>query len=200
MEGGLRVSSFGLLKNVYLTATTGNAQASLTDRIFGLDFQLINDILIELLVIFILFLALSYFLFNPARKLMQARQDKIKDEMDFSAKEKADAIQLKKEYTAKIKEADKEVEGILSNARKKALKQESIIVDEAKVEASRIIERANQEAELEKSKVKDEVKKEIINVASVMAGKILGEAIDPDKQAQLIDDTLGEMGESTWQK
>ena len=194
------MSSFGLLKNVYLTATTGNAQASLTDRIFGLDFQLINDILIELLVIFILFLALSYFLFNPARKLMQARQDKIKDEMDFSAKEKADAIQLKKEYTAKIKEADKEVEGILSNARKKALKQESIIVDEAKVEASRIIERANQEAELEKSKVKDEVKKEIINVASVMAGKILGEAIDPDKQAQLIDDTLGEMGESTWQK
>lgn len=194
------MSSFGLLKTVYLTATTTDTQASLIDRIFGLDFQLLNDILIELLVIFILFLALSYFLFNPARKLMQARQDKIKDEMDFSAKEKADAIQLKKEYTAKIKEADKEVEGILSDARKKALKQESIIVDEAKVEASRIIERANQEAELEKSKVKDEVKKEIINVASVMAGKIIAEAIDPDKQAQLIDDTLGEMGESTWQK
>lgn len=194
------MSSFGLLKTVYFTATTTDTQASLIDRIFGLDFQLLNDILIELLVIFILFLALSYFLFNPARKLMQARQDKIKDEMDFSAKEKADAIQLKKEYTAKIKEADKEVEGILSDARKKALKQESIIVDEAKVEASRIIERANQEAELEKSKVKDEVKKEIINVASVMAGKIIAEAIDPDKQAQLIDDTLGEMGESTWQK
>lgn len=185
---------------MYFTATTTDTQASLIDRIFGLDFQLLNDILIELLVIFILFLALSYFLFNPARKLMQARQDKIKDEMDFSAKEKADAIQLKKEYTAKIKEADKEVEGILSDARKKALKQESIIVDEAKVEASRIIDRANQEAELEKSKVKDEVKKEIINVASVMAGKIIAEAIDPDKQAQLIDDTLGEMGESTWQK
>ena len=194
------MSSFGLLNAVYLAANGVNSQESLVDRIFGLDFQLLNDVLIELLVIFILFLALSYFLFNPARKLMQARQDKIKDEMDFSAKEKADAIQLKKEYTGKIKEADKEVEGILSDARKKALKQESIIVDEAKVEASRIIERANQEAELEKSKVKDEVKKEIINVASVMAGKIIAEAIDPKKQAQLIDETLGEMGEGTWQK
>ena len=194
------MSSLGLIKTVYLTANAGNTQESLVDRIFGLDMQLLNDILIELLVIFILFLALSYFLFNPARKLMQARQDKIKDEMDFSAKEKADAIQLKKEYTVKIKEADKEVEGILSEARKKALKQESIIVDEAKVEATRIIERATQEAELEKSKVKDEVKKEIINVASVMAGKIIAEAIDPKKQAQLIDETLGEMGEGTWQK
>lgn len=191
------MSSFGLLNNVFLAAA--GEQASLIDRIFGLDGQLLADIVIELIGIFLLFLAMSYFLFNPARKLMQARQDKIKDEMDFSAKEKADAIQLKKEYTAKLKDADKEVEGILSEARKKAIKQEGIIVDEAKVEASRIIERANQEAELEKSKVRDEVKKEIIDVASVMAGKIISESIDPSKQAQLIDDTLNEMGEGTWQ-
>ena len=191
------MSSFGLSSLVSLTTTI---QESLVDRIFGLDFQLIHDVLVELLVIFILFLALSYFLFNPARKLLQARRDKIKDEMDFSAKEKADAIQLKKEYTAKLKDADKEVEGILSDARKKAMKQESIIVDEAKIEASRIIERANQEAELEKNKVRDEVKTEIIHVASMMAGKIIAESIDPDKQAQLIDDTLAEMGEGTWQK
>ncbi len=191
------MSSFGLSSLVSLTTTI---QESLVDRIFGLDFQLIHDVLVELLVIFILFLALSYFLFNPARKLLQARRDKIKDEMDFSAKEKADAIQLKKEYTAKLKDADKEVEGILSDARKKAMKQESIIVDEAKIEASRIIERANQEAELEKNRVRDEVKTEIIHVASMMAGKIIAESIDPDKQAQLIDDTLAEMGEGTWQK
>lgn len=196
------MSKFVLINTVFLSANadTSGAQRSLIDRIFGLDFQLLNDILIQLLVIFILFLALSYFLFNPARKLMQARQDKIKDEMDYSAKEKADAIQLKKEYTAKLTDAGKEVEGILSDARKKAIKQENIIIDEAKVEASRIIERANQEAELEKSRVKDEVKKEIIDVASAMAGKIISEAIDPDKQAQLIDDTLSEMGEGTWQK
>lgn len=194
------MSSFILSNLTYLTANSTEQPASLMDRIFGLDFQLLHDILIELLVVFILFLALSYFLFNPARKLMQARQNRIKDEMDFSAKEKADAIQLKKEYTAKLKDADKEVDGILSDARRKAQKQEAQIVDEAKVEASRIIERANQEAELEKSKVRDEVKQEIINVASVMAGKIIEESIDPEKQAQLIDDTLNEMGEGTWQK
>lgn len=194
------MSSFGLMNTVYLAARSTTEQPSLIDRIFGLDAQLLNDILVELLVIFILFLALSYFLFNPARKLMQSRQDKIKDEMDFSAKEKADAISLKREYTAKLKDADKEVEGILGEARKKAIKQEGIIVDEAKAEAARIIERANQEAELEKNRVKDEVKSEIINVASIMAGKLIAETINPEKQASLIDETLNEMGEGTWQK
>lgn len=200
MEGGLKVISFGLSNLIYLAANATDETPSVVDRIFGLDFQLVADVLVHLLVVFFLFLALSYFLFNPARKLMQARQQKIQDEMDFSAKEKTDAIQLKKEYTAKLKDAEKEVDTILGDARKKALKQETAIVDDAKVEASRIIERANQEAELEKSKVRDEMKKEIIDVASVMAGKIIAEAVDPAKQAQLIDDTLNEMGEGTWQK
>lgn len=194
------MSSFNLICMSYLAATTDNTNVSLVERIFGLDFQLLHDILVELLVIFILFLALSYFLFNPARKLMQARQDKIKEEMEFSAKEKQDALQLKKEYTAKIKQADQEVEGILSSARKIALKQEVLIVDEAKMEANRIVERANTEAQLEKNKVKDEVKKEIIHVASLMAGKFVTETIDAKQQAHLVDETLSELGESIWQK
>lgn len=192
------MSRFALLNNLYLTAT--NEQPSLIDRIFGLDGQLLADIVINLLVIFILFVLMSYLLFNPARKLMQARRDKIQDEMDFSAKEKADAIQLKKEYTAKLTGANQEVEGILSDARKRALKQEGIIVEEAKLEASRIIEQANKEAKLEKNRVKDEVKQEIINVASVMAARFVTESMDANKQAELIDETLNEMGEETWQR
>lgn len=192
------MSRFALLNSLFLTATT--KQPSLIDRIFGLDGQLLNDVVINLVVIFLLFLGMSYLLFNPARKLMQARQDKIKDEMDYSAKEKADAIQLKKEYTAKLKGADSEVEGILSEARKRAIKQEGVIVEEAKVEASRIIAQANKEAELEKNRVKDEVKQEIINVASVMASRFVEESMDAEKQSKLIDETLNEMGEGTWQR
>ena len=192
------MSRFALLNSLFLTTTS--EQPSLIDRIFGLDGQLLNDVVINLVVIFLLFLGMSYLLFNPARKLMQARQDKIKDEMDYSAKEKADAIQLKKEYTAKLKGADSEVEGILSEARKRAIKQEGVIVEEAKVEASRIIAQANKEAELEKNRVKDEVKQEIINVASVMASRFVEESMDAEKQSKLIDETLNEMGEGTWQR
>ncbi len=182
-----------------IMAAAVDDKPSLINRIFGLDSQLLADIAIMGLAIFVLFLALSYLLFNPARELLQKRQDRIKEEMDASAKDKKEAAQLKSNYEAKIKEASKEVDEILGEGRKKALKRENEIVDEAKAEASRMIGRANKEIELNKSKMKDEVKQEMIAVASVMAGKIIAGNIDEAKQKQLIEEALNEMGEETWQ-
>ena len=172
------------------------AQSGLGDYIFGLDPQLIFDSLITILAMFFLFLFLSYLLFNPARNLMQKRQETIRQEMETA--EKADAIQFKEEYDEKLKNVDKESEEILSETRKKALKKETAIVGEAKEEANRILERANREVELEKNKVKDEVKQEMISVATAMAGKVIEVSLDEGKQSQLIEDTLKEMGDETW--
>ena len=102
------------------------------------------------------------------------------------------------EYEEKIKNADTEVGEILAAARKKAVKNEEAIIADAKEEASRIISRANTEADLEKNRVKDEVKQEIIGVATAMAGKFVSGSLDDEKQAQLIDETLKEMGDDTW--
>ena len=174
------------------------AQSGLGDYIFGLDPQLIFDSLITIQAMLFLFLFLSYLLFNPARNLMQKRQETIRQEMETAAKEKADAIQFKEEYDEKLKNVDKESEEILSETRKKALKKETAIVGEAKEEANRILERANREVELEKNKVMDEVKQEMISVATAMAGKVIEVSLDEGKQSQLIEDTLKEMGDETW--
>lgn len=180
--------------NVVLTQTIAGV-----DRLFGLDFQLLADLAIELIAVFVLFTAMSHLLFNPAREFLKKRQERIKNEMEFAAKEKQDAVALKAEYTEKLSEVQKEAEVILSETRKKALKKENEIVDEAKAEAVRIRERANKEVELEKNKVKDEVKQEMISVASLMAGKFVAASMSEKQQAQLIEDTLKEMGDKTWQ-
>lgn len=167
-------------------------------RIFGLDAQLLFDILIQGLAVFLLFLFLSYILIEPVKKVIADRQAKIKGDLDSAARDKEEAAKLKAEYDEKLKKADDEAEEILTAARKKAVKNEENIVAEAKEEAARIINRANQEAELEKNKVKDEVKQEIIGVATVMAGKLVAGNLDDAKQAELIDETLKEMGDNTW--
>ena len=167
-------------------------------RIFGLDAQLLFDILIQGLAVFLLFLFLSYILIEPVKKVIADRQAKIKGDLDSAAKDKAEAAKLKAEYDEKIKQADDEAEEILTAARKKAVKNEENIVAEAKEEAARIIKRAGQEALLEKNKVKDEVKQEIIGVATAMAGKLVEGSLDDAKQAELIDETLKEMGDNTW--
>ena len=145
--------------------------SGLGDYIFGLDPQLLVDSAITILAMFFVFLLLSYLLFNPARNLMEKRQEGIREQMETAAREKQDAIQFKAEYDEKIKNVQKETDEILSEARKKALKKESVMLEEAREEAAQIVARANREVELEKSKVKDEMKQEIIKVETAMAGK-----------------------------
>ncbi|MFA9464809.1 MAG: F0F1 ATP synthase subunit B [Velocimicrobium sp.] len=169
------------------------------DRLFGLDAQLLADTVIELLAIFVLFVGMSYLLFNPARTFLKKRQDKIHEEMETAAKNNANADALKLKYINKLDGIEKEAEQILSDSRKTALKKENDIVEEAKQEASRIIDRANKEVELEKNKVKDEVKQEIISMACLMAGKVANASMDEKQQAELIETTLKEMGDKTWQ-
>ena len=172
--------------------------SGLGDYIFGLDPQLLVDSAITILAMFFVFLLLSYLLFNPARNLVEKRQEGIREQMETAAREKQDAIQFKAEYDEKIKNVQKETDEILSEARKKALKKESVMLEEAREEAAQIVARANREVELEKSKVKDEMKQEIINVATAMAGKIVASSLDESKQSQLLADTLEEMGDETW--
>ncbi len=195
-KGGLTVTYTGTSFSMANIALMAEADQS---RIFGLDAQLLFDVLIQGLAVFLLFLFLSYILIEPVKKVIADRQAKIKGDLDSAAKDKEEAAKLKAEYDEKIKQADDEAEEILTAARKKAVKNEENIVAEAKEEAARIINRANQEAELEKNKVKDEVKQEIIGVATVMAGKLVEGNLDEAKQAELIEATLKEMGDNTWQ-
>ena len=146
----------------------------------------------------LLFTVLSYILFNPVRDLLEKRKQRIVDDKETAKREKEEACRYKEEYEKKLQEADKEVQFILGEARKKAMKNEAKIVAEAKEEAARIIARANAEIELEKKRALDDMKQEMIAIASMMAQKVVSASIDTDVQESLIDETLKEMGESTW--
>ena len=168
-------------------------------RLFDLDLQLLSDAVLMIIAIFVLFLVASYFLFNPAREMLAKRRAKIKDELEGAAKDKEDASSLKLQYEEKLKNIDKEAEEILGDARKRALESENKIVAEAKAEAARIIDRAKVEAELEKQKAADDVKREMVVLASMIAGKVVKASIDTTVQESLVNETLKEIGESTWQ-
>lgn len=167
-------------------------------RLFDLDMQLVADNCLMIIAIFFLFLVMSNLLFNPARKLLNGRKEKIANELQSAKDDMEEAQRLKEEYESRLQNIDKEAESILSEARRKALGNENQIIAQAKEEAARILERARVEAELEKQKMSDDIKNEIISVASLMAGKVVSASIDTTVQNQLIDETLKEMGDKTW--
>ncbi len=166
--------------------------------LFNLDAQLIFNTILIAIAVFVLFLVMSNLLFNPARKLLKDRQDRIDNDIRDAKEDKESAKALKAEYESKLRDINKEAEVILSEARQKALKNETRIIEEAKEEASRIIKRAQEEAELEKKHAMDDVKQEIIAIASLMAEKVVAANINSTIQDTLVEETLKEMGESTW--
>ena len=166
--------------------------------LFNLDAQLLFDTALLAIAVFFLVLAMSYLLFNPARKMLKDRQERISNDIDSAKEDKESAAALKAEYEAKLKEVDKEAHGILAEARQKAMKKQAKMIDEAKEEASRIVKRAQEEAELEKKHAMDDMKQEMITVAAMMAQKVVAASIDTNIPSTLVDETLKEMGESTW--
>lgn len=168
------------------------------ERLFGLDPQLLFDAGILAINIFILFILFSYLLFNPARELLKKRQDKITSERKSAQEDREEALAMKQQYEQLLHDADKEVEQILSDARKRGMKKEEDIINEAKAEAARILERTNNEIALEKKRALDDVKKEMINIASMMAYKVVAANIDTTISDALVDETLKEIGDGTW--
>ncbi len=189
-----------LLAAHLMVLETGASEKTLIGRIFGLDLQVIFDALITACAVFFLFFLMSYLVFNPARDLLKKRQERIAGDLATAAQEKEDAMAFKAEYDARLKQADKDVDAILSEGKKKAMRREEAIIGEANAEAARIMERTEREIALEKSKVKDEIKTEMIAVAKEMAGRFVSEEMDDKKQAAIVDDVLKEMGEHTWQE
>ena len=168
------------------------------ERLFTLDAQFLFDTIVLALSMLLLFTALSYLLFNPVRDMLEKRKQRIVDDREAAKREKEEALGYKEEYEKKLQEVDKEVQVILSEARKKAMKNENAIIAEAREEAARIMARANAEIELEKKRALDDMKQEMIAIASMMAQKVVSASIDTEVQESLIDETLKEMGENTW--
>lgn len=168
------------------------------ERLFNLDAQLLFDAAILAISVFVMFTFLSYLLFNPVRDMLKKRQDRVKNDIQTAEENRDEALKLKADYEARIRNIDKEAEVILAEARQKALKNEAKILDDAKEEAARMIARANAQIELEKKKAADDMKREMISIASLMAEKVVKASMTADIEEQLVEDTLKEIGDQTW--
>lgn len=190
-----RITGTGMNRLLFANVVVENGK----EWVFEFSLQVVVDVLLVMLAVFALFVLLSYLLFNPARALIQKRQKKIQDDLAHAEQEKKGALELKAEYDARLHNAEQDAEEIVNQGRKKALRREEEIVGEAQREALLLRERAEKEIALEKSRVRDEVKQEMISVAAAMAGRFVAESMTEAKQEQLVEETLNEMGDDTWQ-
>lgn len=173
-------------------------QGQSMERLFDLDMQLIADSVWTMAAVFVLYVALGYYLFDPVKRILQERQDRIRKELARAQEGMEKARAFQEEYEARLKNVDREREEILRKAAQSAQKKGQEEAARAGREAALILENARREADLERQRAADEMRKEMIVVAAAMAQKAIEAVADSSMQERLADKMFEKIGEISW--
>lgn len=131
------------------------------------------NILFTVINLLIFFLIIKFFLLKPIKKVMDEREQMIKDDFDSAQKTKKEAEELKSEYENDLKTAKDKAVQITAEAKKTAELQKNKIIDSATKQAKQIVDKAQKDASLEYDRTMAVLESEIASLALVAAEKVV---------------------------
>ena len=152
------------------------------------------EIVFTIFNILVLFLFFRVFLFKPVNNILEKRAELINNSLQEAENSKLEALQIKDNYELEQKQAKTEASVILKEARERADIEYKRILAEAKQEAGRIIAETNKSIELERKKSLESAQAEIAGIAMLAAVKVLGNNVDDNRNQQLLNDLIQEVG------
>ena len=148
-----------------------------------------------LLNFLLLFFVAKKFLFVPVKNMIDSRQKEIDAMYQEADAAKESALALETEYKDRLAAAQETGDAMVKEAMLRGKNREEEILRQANREADAIREKAVQDAAREKKKALNDAKDEISAIALEIAGKVIGESMDEEKQQKLVDSFLAELGE-----
>ena len=98
-------------------------------------------------------------------------------------------------HAAKLQSADAEATRIITEATDTAKYRSEQILTEATTRAQGIVDSAETEAKLERKKATEGIKREIVDVSSAIAEKMLEREVNEDDHRALIDSFIEKIGD-----
>ena len=153
------------------------------------------QIVISLLNLLILFLLFKKFLFKPVNNMLSKRQAEIDERYDAADEAKRAAEEDRLFWDEKIGTVKAETDKMIEKAQNNAKRQGDAIVSKAKEQADGIIRQAETQAQLEMKKAEEDIKKEIVEVSTALANKLLEREINVNDHRDLINSFIEKIGD-----
>lgn len=152
----------------------------------------VGYLIIQIISFVVLMLALKGWLYNPILNVLEQRKARI-----------AKGLEDARQAAIARDNADAEAKKILDNARSEAARlrseasvqaeeQAAGIVAKASADAKDVVSAANEAALEERNRVLAEMREQVTAIALAAASRIVGEELDPKRQATLVDNFLSE--------
>lgn len=147
-----------------------------------------------LIIAFGLLMALlSKFAFPAILGGLKEREQTIEESMTRAERALAEAKQLQADNEVARRDAERQAQTILRDAREQAEAQRTADVDKTKAEIARLQEAARADIEREKQQALVELRQEVAGLAIGAAEKILRENLDEGRQRQLVDQFIADL-------
>lgn len=151
--------------------------------------------LIWAIINFSVLLAILYkFLYGPLLKMMETRENGIKNHINQAEEMRNEAEALRAELQQSLDSARKEAQEILNNAVKVGEETKNQIISDAKDASVKMTQKAQEEIQREKEQALADIRSEVADLVVLAAGKIIGKTITADEHQKLVDQYIQGVG------
>jgi len=150
----------------------------------------VGSAVVNIAIFLVVLAVLSFFVWPPILKGLQAREDKIHGDLEEAQKANVEARSLLESYQTKLNEASSQVQAMLAEARRDAEANSQRIADEAKAEAEKTRVRAVADIENAKKVALTELAGQTSEIAMQVAKQVVGRELRADDHAELIRQSL----------
>ena len=149
---------------------------------------------VELIAFAVIVFVLGKYVIPPINNAMTARQEAIRTQFTELDQAKADAKSAEEEFRAQIADARHEAARIREEAREQGAAIIAEMREQAQVEANRIVEHAHSQIEADRQQAVTSLRAEVGALATDLAGRIVGEALDDQaRQSRVVDRFLADL-------
>jgi len=131
----------------------------------------------------------------PAVKNMeQAREDRIRNDLEGAEKARSEAETEKAQYLAQIAEARAEAGTIIEEARQSAEQVRRDLIARAEADAAEIRDRAQVDISAQQQRAMAELRTDVAQLSIDLAERIVEHNLDRDTQLRLVDSFINQVG------
>ncbi len=151
---------------------------------------------VELVAFLIVVFLLGRYVLPPLNRIMEERQATIRQALADAEEAKRRATEAEEEYKRIIGEARTQARSVVEEANKMAEQARTERRQQAEAEYERIVGSASADIESQARRAQEELRQQAADLAITVAERVLGEGIDRQAQANLINRTIDEVAAS----
>ena len=146
-----------------------------------------------ILTFLVLVALLAKFAWGPLLKALEERQESIRKSLDEAQRARVELEQVQQESARIVAQARVEAEDVISRSRADAERLREDLKQKARSEAEGIVKNAERQIQLETARAVRPIRNEAIDLAVMIASKVLQRKISKEDNERLIEEALAQV-------